>query len=82
MENIIHYISTELPSVYFMVLVINALIHLIFAGAVARDAGKLAKDGHPTYLVSPVSWAFATLVGGVFVAAIYWFMHHLNVFKH
>jgi hypothetical protein len=77
-----HNISTQMPSIMFMLLIINALVHLIFAGAVAKDAGRLVKDGRPTYLVSPMTWAFATLVGGVFVAAVYWFMHHLNLMRN
>ena len=72
-------LSTQMHSVEFMMMGINAIIHILFAGAVARDAGLLRKRGIPTYLVSSMTWAFATLVGGVFIAAVYWFMHHLNL---
>ncbi len=72
-------LSIQMHSVEMMMLVINAIVHVLFAGAVARDAGLLKKRGIPTYLVSSMTWSFATLVGGVFIAAIYWFMHHLNV---
>ncbi len=77
--NLFSYISGPLETVKLALVVINALLHIIFAGAVAKDAGKLEKIGHPTFLVSGVTWAFATLLGGVFIAAIYWFMHHLNL---
>ena len=70
--------GNEISSVSFTLLVINAVVHIIFAGAVARDAGNLSKHARHTYLVSGVTWAFATLVGGVWIAAIYWFMHHVN----
>lgn len=71
-------IGGDIRSVTFTILIINAIIHLIFAGAVAKDAGHLTKRGIHTHLVSPMTWAFATLVGGVWVAAIYWFIHHVN----
>jgi len=73
--------SNTIQSIQLMILIISAIVHLIFAGAVAKDAGKITKAGGQTYLVSPMTWAFATLVGGVIIAAIYWFMHHLHLAK-
>jgi ATP/ADP translocase len=69
-------ISNQLQNLYYLILVINAILHLIFAGAVARDGGRLNKLSLQTALVSAPVWAFATLVGGVVTAAIYWFIHH------
>lgn len=60
----------------YLILIIDGLLHVIFAGAVARDAGTLYKMGQRPALVSGPSWAFATLIGGVITAAIYWFIHH------
>ena len=68
----------EIKSITFTILIINAIIHLIFAGAVARDSAHLSKRGIHTHLVTGMTWAFATLVGGVWMAAIYWFIHHVN----
>ncbi|HCU05431.1 MAG TPA: hypothetical protein DIC51_03910 [Coxiellaceae bacterium] len=73
--------SHELHAITLMLMVINAVIHILFAGAVAKDAGRITKNGADTHLVSPMTWSIATLLGGVIVAAIYWFMHHLNYAK-
>lgn len=70
-----HY-NTQLLTLQHLLLLINAVIHLFFAGAVAKDAGSLLKSGKKPALVSPTTWAFATLAGGVVTAAIYWFIHH------
>jgi len=71
--------STEIQSFYYIMLLINAIIHVLFAGAVARDAGGLYKLGQRPAMVSPATWAFATLVGGIVTAAIYWFIHHSSL---
>lgn len=67
----------------FMILLafVNAILHLIFAGAVAKDAGQLTRLGQQPALVSAPTWAFATLIGGIAVATIYWFIHHSNLTK-
>ncbi len=69
----------QIQTLSILLMIINALLHVIFAGAVARDAGFLYKLGQRPALVSAATWAFATLLGGVFVAAIYWFIHHSNL---
>ena len=66
----------QIQNFYYLLIMVNALLHVIFSGAVARDAGNLYKLGHGPALVSATSWAFATLIGGVMTAAIYWFIHH------
>ena len=70
-----HY-EHQIQTFEYLLLIINLILHLIFAGGVARDAGRLDKLGHRLALVSAPSWAFATLLGGVVTAAIYWFIHH------
>ena len=74
--DVVQQYNNQIQSFYYLILLINAILHVIFAGAVARDAGNLYKLGQRPALVSAASWAFATLVGGVITAAIYWFIHH------
>lgn len=69
-------LSGSLYNISLAITVINVLIHIIFAGAIARDAGIMQKNGIKIQLVSGITWAFATLVGGVFIAGLYWFIHH------
>lgn len=71
--------GNQIQTFYYLILLINALIHVIFAGAVARDAGNLYKLSQRPALVSAATWAFATLIGGVITAAIYWFIHHSTI---
>ena len=68
--------SSELASLSMLLIIVNSIIHIIFAGAVAKDAGDLTKVGQKTILTTGLVWAFATLLGGVFVAAVYWLLHH------
>lgn len=76
MNELLNQFSTSIITFQWIMIIVNIIIHLLFAGAVARDAGRLEQLGHRTALVSPYTWAFATLLGGVITAAIYWFIHH------
>ncbi len=70
------YTSEPLHNIYLLLLGLKAILHLIFATAVAKDAGSFEKRGIATSLVSGLTWAFATLIGGIIIAAVYWFIHH------
>lgn len=78
MSNILASFVDQIPSIQLMLVVITAILHILFAGAVAQDAGQLNKRGLKTHLVSGATWAFAVLVGGPLIAVGYWFMHHLK----
>ena len=76
MDLILNHYQHSLDAFQQILWIINAFIHLLFAGAVAKDCGYLTKRGIKPILVSPSTWAFTTLIGGVWVAGLYWFLHH------
>ena len=79
LSSLIQPFVTQIETLQYLLLLINIILHLLFAGAVARDAGALNKLGQKPALVSAATWAFATLLGGVVTAAIYWFIHHSTI---
>lgn len=75
--NFMQFFVSEFRSISVLILIVSAIIHVIFAGAVTKDAARLRQNGFSVQLVSPMTWGIATLTGGVVVAAIYWAMHHI-----
>lgn len=75
-SDLAQHFSTQIQTFLFIMMLINGILHLIFAGAVAHDAGTMNQMGQKPVLVSAATWAFATLIGGVFTATIYWLLHH------
>jgi len=68
--------AAQIQTFLYLIMFINGILHLIFAGAVAHDAGNRNRLGQKPVLVSAATWAFATLIGGVFTATIYWLLHY------
>jgi hypothetical protein len=60
-------------------MVMTFIVRVCFATAVVQDIRRGREDGRNPWLVGAEVWALATLVGGVFVAAIYWLMHHSSL---
>ncbi len=67
-------------SIFFLAIlggVATALVHIVFAVGVFLDATRMNNEfERATKIVPGPMWAFATLIGGVFVAAAYWLIHH------
>ena len=60
--------------------ILALIIHIAFAYAVWRDAKLMKRSfGRGTFLVNGLIWGLATLQGGVFVAGLYWVIHHSSL---
>lgn len=79
--NIFYDFVEQWPSIQMMIYIMTAILHILFAGAVAKDAGEWNKRGMKTHLVSGSTWAFAVLIGGPLIAIGYWFIQHLKLNK-
>ena len=53
-----------------------AIVHVGFAAAVSADAGRMRRKGSGPLIAGPLLWTLATLLGGVFVAGVYWLVNH------
>ena len=51
------------------------VVHLLFAIGVNRDARAIESRGQYTLFVSPGWWTIVVLLGGPFLAGLYWAMH-------
>jgi hypothetical protein len=78
------YLDSPVAFIAVVYFVLLAFVNLCFAVVVLADARRFDPPGAPRIprpkrqlvLVGPGIWAFATLLGGVFAAAIYWAIHH------
>jgi hypothetical protein len=55
---------------------IALIIHIAFGVAVFKDSTSRRDEARIVWFVHPIFWGGATLVGGVFVAAVYWLIHY------
>lgn len=53
-----------------------AIVHVGFALSVLKDGDQMRAEGSRPLLAGSALWSLATLLGGVFVAAIYWLVNH------
>ena len=65
--------AQTVTGISILIVVLTAIVHWCFCVAVYIDAKRLPRK---PILVAPVVWSLATLLGGLFVAAVYWVIHH------
>ena len=65
-----------LPAISIIIVVLTVIVHWCFAVAVFLDARRLPRK---PILVEPIVWSLATLLGGLFVAFVYWIIHHSHL---
>jgi len=81
MDTVNLFKSFDFENMVTMYYILMAIVHFAFAAAVAKDAGGLLQSRGSTILVGPVMWSFATIIGGVWVAAVFWVLHHLPLLQ-
>ena len=62
-------------------LIATIIVHLAFSAAIFNDSSRLNEENRQLAFVGPVIWSLSVLVGGVFVAAVYWLIHHSALSK-
>ncbi|MDZ4741985.1 MAG: hypothetical protein SGI98_01025 [Verrucomicrobiota bacterium] len=62
--------------IYLISVLAIALVHLLFALGVLKDADELRLRNAGVFFGGPWLWFIATLIGGVLVATAYWIIHH------
>lgn len=82
LNDLMQQFAPQIQTISFLLFAVNVILHVVFAGAVAKDGGHMLKLGQKTAMVSPYTWAFATLLGGVTIATIYWFIHHSTLTRN
>ncbi len=69
----------ETLSILFILL--TGLLHILYAGGIAKDIGNLAKKSIQPLFLPGIGWVLATLLGGIFTVLVYWLMHHSSLSK-
>ena len=77
LSNIINSLG-RIPATVFLWLVflVPILINIAFSIGVVIAIRRQRDLGKGPWFVGTEIWALATLLGGVFVAATYWLIHH------
>jgi len=66
-------------SLYGLVLLPIAIVHIAFALGVWDDARRFRVKRTGPFLVGPGMWALATLMGGMLAVGVYWLIHHSSL---
>lgn len=77
---VLFYIFTNsyawLPRFWHLFWCLLAVVHVLFALGVARDAAQQQANGAQVKFVEPLVWGLAAIVGGFFMVIVYWVFHY------
>jgi hypothetical protein len=59
-----------------VVAILFALLHVVLAATVYKDARRREGGAKPLYFLGPMMWALAALAGGLAALALYWAIHY------
>lgn len=65
--------AKSVSGISILIVLLTAIVHGCFGVGVYLDAKRLPRK---PILVPPVVWSLAAILGGLFVAAVYWVIHH------
>lgn len=68
--------AKSVSGISILIVLLTAIVHVCFGVAVYLDAKRLPRK---PILVPPVVWSLAAILGGLFVAAVYWVIHHSHL---
>ncbi|WP_448572280.1 hypothetical protein [Trichothermofontia sp.] len=57
-------------------ILLTVIVNVLFTIGIAQDVDRVWRRGQDTVLVCPAAWVAATLLGGIYVAGLYWLIHH------
>jgi|GEM_PF-6350173 len=69
-------LQAGIPILVAVRLILMMLLNVLFAIGIAQDVDRRWRRGQDTVLVYPAVWVIATLLGGIYVAGLYWLIHH------
>ncbi len=76
LNHLFSHFSQSITNIQLLILLLNVLLHIIFAAGTAHDINQLHRVGITPRFIPAFAWVLATLIGGIFVLALYWLMHH------
>lgn len=62
---------------WLIFIILTAVLNIMIAVGVYVDAAEMYNyTKRKPFIISASWWSFAALLGGIFVAGIYWVLHH------
>ena len=79
MQAFLGQFSSTMQGIMFLMMILNALLHLVFAAGIAKDVGNMTKRNIIPAILPGYAWVLAGLLGGILAVLAYWFVHHSSL---